>query len=104
MTTPQPTEAPVEQIIQHLRNELPRLRAQYSVDQLAIFGSYARNTQQSTSDLDILVSFRVIPGLFTYIALEQHLSDVLGVPVDLVMERALKPNIAAHIQEDRKLI
>jgi len=95
---------PVEGIIQQLRRELPHLRDQYAVDQLAIFGSYARNAQNQASDLDILVAFRVIPGLLKYIALEQHLSDLLGVPVDLVMESALRPEIAAHVSLERKLV
>lgn len=94
----------LEHIMQILRQELPRLQTQYDVDQLAIFGSYARNAQHEDSDLDILVSFQVIPGLLKYIALEQHLSDVLGIPVDLVMERALKPDIAACIQPDKKSV
>jgi hypothetical protein len=52
--------------------------------------------------LDILVSFRVKPGLIQFVTLEQHLTDLLGVTVDLVMESALKPDIAARIQADRK--
>jgi len=91
-------------IIRQLRQELPRLSDHYDVEYLAVFGSYARNTQHKESDLDILVGFRVIPGLVKYISLEQHLSDLLGIPVDLVMESTLKPEIAARISLDRKII
>jgi uncharacterized protein len=94
----------VETILQRLREELPRLREEYNVDQLSVFGSYARNTQNSESDVDILVTYRVVPGLVQYIQLEQHLSDILGAPVDLVMERALKPEIAIAIAPDKKSV
>lgn len=77
------TNKSLETIIGQLRQELPRLREEYAIDTLAIFGSYARNTQQPTSDIDILVSFHITPGLLKYISLEQDLSDLLGVPVDL---------------------
>ena len=45
------------------------------------------------SDLDILVTFKEVPGLFQYIELENVISDSLGIKVDLVMEDALKPGI-----------
>lgn len=104
MTSAPTTNKSLEEIIGLLRQELPRLREEYAVDNLAVFGSYARNTQRPTSDLDILVSFKTAPGLLKYISLEQHLSDLLGIPVDLVMERALKPEIAIRVASDKKNI
>jgi uncharacterized protein len=91
---------PIEPIIQQLQNILPQLREEYDVEQLGIFGSYVRNEQHANSDVDILVSFRHTPGLLKYISLEQYLSDVLGVRVDLVMESALKPTIGARIRAE----
>ena len=37
------------------------------------------------------------PGLFGFIEMEQYLSDLLGVRVDLVMKSALKPRIGKRI-------
>ena len=79
---------------------MPQLREEYDVDQLGVFGSYVRNEQQTNSDIDILVSFRRTPSLLKYISLEQYLSDLLGVRVDLVMESALKLAIGARIRAE----
>ena len=85
------------QIIQILQQELPSLAKQYHVESLGVFGSYVRNEQKADSDLDLLVTFSKTPGLLRFIELENHLSDVLNVKVDLVMKDALKPNIGKHI-------
>ena len=86
-----------EYFIKILRQHLPELREKYSVNYLGIFGSYIRGEQTKDSDLDILVQFDKKPGLFKYIELEDYLSDLLGVKVDLVMKSALKPNIGRRI-------
>lgn len=80
-----------------LRQHFPEIKEKYSVSYLGIFGSYVRGEQTSDSDLDILVEFVEKPGLFEYIELEDYLSDLLGVKVDLVMKSALKPNIGKRI-------
>jgi predicted nucleotidyltransferase len=80
-----------------LSQNLPEISAQFDVDTLEIFGSYVRGQQNKNSDLDLLVTFKVTPGLFRYIQLENYLSDLLGVKVDLVMRSALKPNISRSI-------
>lgn len=64
---------------------------------LEVFGSYVRDEQTPESDLDVLVTFDETPGLLEYISLENHLSDLLGVKVDLVMKSALKPRIGQNI-------
>jgi predicted nucleotidyltransferase len=91
---------PIEPIIRQLQNILPQLREEYDVEQLGVFGSYVRNEQHAESDIDILVSFRNTPGLLKYISLEQYLSDLSGMRVDLVMESALKPEIGARIRTE----
>jgi len=84
-------------IINILHQQLPLLEKRFGVDKLEVFGSYVRDEQRSDSDLDILASFKVVPSLLTFIALENHLSDLLGIKVDLVMKESLKPNIGQHI-------
>jgi predicted nucleotidyltransferase len=86
-----------EKISSLLQTELPTLMAQYHVASLGMFGSYVRDEQHEGSDLDLLVTFSKTPGLLLYIELENYLSDLLGVKVDLVMKDALKPNIGERI-------
>lgn len=88
---------PVTHYIAILRQHRALLAERYGVATLGIFGSYIRNEQRVGSDLDVLVSFSRTPSLFTLVALQDELSMLLGVPVDLVMASTLKPHIGAHI-------
>ena len=87
----------LQKILDVLRQQLPMLTERYSVETLEIFGSYVRSEQKKDSDLDILVTFREVPSLLTFIAIENYLSDLLGVKVDLVMKDSLKPKIGGQI-------
>jgi len=61
--------------------------------------SYVRGEQKRNSDIDILVEFcqGTFPTLFSFVALEQELTDLLGVKVDLVEKRTLKPGLRNRI-------
>jgi predicted nucleotidyltransferase len=76
------------------------LAEKFSVKTIGVFGSYVRGEQKKKSDLDVLVEFIEPIGLFKFIDLENYLSDLLGVKVDLVMKKTLKPRIGAHILEE----
>ncbi|MGB7873034.1 MAG: nucleotidyltransferase family protein [Anaerolineales bacterium] len=80
-----------------LRQQLPLLAEKYGVETLEVFGSYVRAEQKADSDLDILVTFREEPSLLTFIAIENYLSDTLGVKIDLVMKDSLKVAIGEVI-------
>ncbi|MFQ5769581.1 MAG: nucleotidyltransferase family protein [bacterium] len=94
----------IENILQILRKELPLLINQYNVKSLEIFGSYLRNEQKQTSDLDLLVTFSENPGLLKFLELENYLSDKLEVKVDLVMKDSLKPRIGKSILKEAQPI
>jgi len=83
-----------------LRRQLPLLAERYQVESLGVFGSYVRHDQSPESDLDVLVTFYEPPGLLKFIELENYLSDVLGVKIDLVMKDALKPRIGERILQE----
>ena len=87
----------LEKILEILRQQIPLLSERYDIEKLEVFGSYVRAEQKKDSDLDILVTFRRAPSLLTFIAIENYLSDLLGVKVDLVMKDSLKPKIGKNI-------
>lgn len=87
----------LKKILEILHEQIPLLAERYGVEKLEVFGSYVRDEQRSDSDLDILVTFKKAPSLLTFIAIENYLSDLLGVRVDLVMKDSLKPKIGEHI-------
>lgn len=83
-----------------LRRQLPFLAERYHVESLGVFGSHVRHEQRPDSDLDLLVTFSEPPSLLKFIELENYLTDLLGVKVDLVMKEALKPRIGKHILDE----
>lgn len=94
----------LNQFRNRLRKELPRLKAEYGVETLKIFGSFIRGEETPESDLDILVTFQVTPGLIRFISLENDLSDLLGIKIDLVMQSSLKPHIGPRILAEAEAI
>jgi predicted nucleotidyltransferase len=67
---------------------------------IGIFGSWGRNEQKKGSDIDILVEFEEPVGLLDFVALENYLSGLLGIKVDLVMKSALKQRIGKQILKE----
>ena len=69
-------------ILNHLKD--------YQPVSVGIFGSFARGESTEKSDIDILVKFKVAPSLLTLIKLENELTDLLGIKVDLITTGASK--------------
>lgn len=80
-----------------LRKQLSELSQKYQLESIGVFGSYVHNQQKPSSDLDVLVTFSKPPSLLKFIELENYLSDLFGVKVDLVMKDVLKPAIGKHV-------
>lgn len=72
----------------------------FNVQEIGIFGSYARNEQDKESDIDLLIDFKEPIGLLKFIELERYLSDLLNVKAELVTRRALKPRIGQRILQE----
>ncbi len=91
--------AEITNILKEHENEL---RRRYWIEKIGIFGSYVRSEAGEGSDLDILVEFSedADVGLLKFVEIENYLSDLLGVKVDLVEESALKPRIGKHILKE----
>ena len=90
----------LSEIQEILKREKDTLRERYKVKEIGIFGSFVRGEQTSTSDVDVLVEFEEAPSLIKFVELENYLSDVLGVRVDLVEKKSLKPHIGKRILQE----
>jgi hypothetical protein len=80
-----------------LKNNRGHLLAAYRVKEIGIFGSYARQRQKESSDVDILVEFEESPDLFTFLQFEAQLEKLLKIKVDLVTKQALRPELKERI-------
>jgi predicted nucleotidyltransferase len=79
-----------------LRAMLPELRQRYPIASLGLFGSWVWGEQRPGSDLDVLVEFDGPIG-WRIVTLEDELSERLGIKVDLVPRRGLRPRIGERI-------
>jgi predicted nucleotidyltransferase len=88
--------AKIKTILEKLK---PVLKKQFQVENIGVFGSFARGEQTSKSDIDIVVEFYEpnTIDLFDFVRLEEFLSKELGIKVDLVTKKALKPLIKDQI-------
>lgn len=92
----------VREIKNILAKHKDELRQKYSVKEIGIFGSYIRDEQRETSDVDILIEFseEARITLLDFIHIENYLTDLLGVKVDLGEKSTLKPRIGKNILKE----
>jgi predicted nucleotidyltransferase len=79
---------------------LPGLRERFGVQDLAIFGSVARDEAGPGSDVDVLVTFEGRTGFRAFMGLQFELEAILGTRVDLVTPKAMKPTLRPRIERD----
>ena len=72
----------------------------YGVKRLALFGSVVRNEAGADSDIDVLVEFEGRATFDAYMDLKFYLEDLLGKPVDLVTQKALRPQLRPRIERE----
>ena len=71
-----------------------------------VFGSYAKNEENSDSDVDFLVDLDYEAGAdyFIFMEMQEELSKLLQIKVDLVSSNGLSKFIAPIIEKEKKLI
>ena len=89
-----------QQVIQILHEALPGIRQRFGVQDLAIFGSVARDEAGPGSDIDVLVTFDGRTRFRAFMGLQFELEAILGTRVDLVTPKAMKPALRPHIERD----
>ena len=88
------------EVLAHLACSKPILTARFGVDRLALFGSTVRDAARLDSDIDVLVSFDGPATSERYFGVQFFLEDLLGRPVDLVTDKALRPELRPFIERE----
>ena len=88
-----------DEILSLLVQNKSELEIKFKVRRMALFGSYARGDQKPESDVDILVDIDPSVGL-EFVTLAEQIEQLLGLPVELVSRRAIKPNKLKYIEQD----
>ena len=87
-------------ILATLKRVKPSLEKKYGVKDLALFGSYSRNTAvPGKSDVDVMVDFSQPIGL-AFVDLADELELLLQLKVDLVSRGGIKPKYFSVIEPD----
>jgi predicted nucleotidyltransferase len=83
-------------ILNKLRELKPILSKEYAVRRIGLFGSFADNSADENSDIDLLVELDKPIG-WKFFSLEIYLEKVFGRKIDLVTKNALKEQIKNDI-------
>jgi len=90
-----------QSVLQLLSQSKADLQTRFGVTRLALFGSTARDEAGPHSDVDILVSFDGPATSHRYFGVQFYLEDLLGCAVDLVTEKALRPELRPYVEQER---
>jgi predicted nucleotidyltransferase len=88
-------------VLSKLRKNIRVIRRQFAVKGLSIFGSVARNQATRSSDIDVLVEFKDKATFDLFMDLKFYLEDLLGAGVDLVTDKAIRPEIRKTIEQEK---
>jgi uncharacterized protein len=92
----------LDKIINILKKHKEELKKRYNIKEIGVFGSYVRGEDKEKSDLDILIEFEedADVDLLEFVNMENYLSEIIGIKVDLVEKSGLKPRIGKHILKE----
>jgi predicted nucleotidyltransferase len=95
----------VDEIRTILRAHRSELKERYYVEEIALFGSFARGEQTDASDLDILVTLNAPLG-WEFVDLSDYLAELLQTKVEVLTRGAIdrKPYLRQIIEEDLILV
>ncbi|MEQ6389705.1 nucleotidyltransferase family protein [Bacillaceae bacterium S4-13-58] len=92
-----------QEILEELSKNLKVWKDKYGIKNIALFGSYSREEQNESSDIDLLVEFEKSTLTFdNYMDLKITLEDLFQKKVDLVIFDDIKPALKESIVRSAK--
>ena len=88
------------EVLALLREHKPVMAERFGVLELALFGSTIRDEARPDSDVDILVSFDRPTDPECYFGVQFYIEDLLGRPVDLVTDKALRTELRPYVEAE----
>jgi hypothetical protein len=89
-------------IIKFLIDHLSSLKDEYNISRLGLFGSFARNEQNDSSDIDIILEFEEgTENIYEKKSkLREFLTNHFQRDVDLCREKYLKPYVKDYLKNE----
>lgn len=81
------------------RNKLI-LKKRYKVNEIGIFGSYARGEPKKGSDIDILVELEEPVSLLQLVSLENFLRDILKMKLEVIPKKDIREELKDKILKE----
>jgi predicted nucleotidyltransferase len=94
----------LDEIVTTLKEQMPLLQEQFKVKKMGILGSLVRGEQKEAEDVDILVQFSEPVGAIKYLNLENYLSNLLEMEVNIVLKMGLNYRIAQQVLKEALFI
>ncbi|SFP06700.1 nucleotidyltransferase family protein [Hydrogenimonas thermophila] len=85
-------------ILNFLKENKEQLESKYHIKKIALFGSYAKNTQNQNSDIDILVDMP--PSFDAYYELKEFLEKSFQKKVDLGLFHNVREHLKSTIYKE----
>ncbi len=89
-----------DEALKILAEHKPELIKRFGITDLALFGSTVRDEARPDSDIDVLVSFDGPATSKRYFGVQFYLEDLMGSPIDLVTDKALRPQLKPYIERE----
>ncbi|WP_369018010.1 nucleotidyltransferase family protein [Thermatribacter velox] len=89
-----------QEIIDRLKALKPGLQKLFGITELAIFGSYARGEDKSTSDIDIVILKMERKNGLVIARAKRYLSEQLGKEVDIGLYDSLRPFVRRRVERE----
>ena len=87
-----------------IKDTASALGEEYGVENIYLFGSYARGDANEDSDVDFRIDKGAIRGLFKLAGLQVDLEDSLGKSVDLLTTDSLDDEFLNRIKSEEILL
>jgi predicted nucleotidyltransferase len=89
------------QILEYLSTNKDRIHREYGVVQIGLYGSFVRNEQNDSSDIDIAIELeKDKKNIHNFFGVKRELESAFGRKVDLGIKSSLKPEAKKFIERD----
>jgi len=94
------TNKDLDRIKTTLKGLKKQVQKEFKAEIIGVFGSFTRGEQKKTSDIDLLVEFKEGATLFDLVGLGDFLEEKLNRKIDIVSQRAIRPELNDSILKE----